>query len=317
VHRTIQPRPAPSKRPIRWRALLPWIALAYVLTGFYSVKPDERAVVRRCGKALPELRRPGLHFGFPYGIDRVTRLRVAEIKRAGVGMNLSERVLGRRARPQDAECLTGDRNLILASAIVQYKITDADPTAHLFNTTDVATLVSNVAASTLSSMVSSMNVDDVLTVQRIAIQEEVKRATQALLDRYGAGVDVTGVTLENVTPPQEVAEAFRDVTSARGDQQRLINEAEGYARRMNAIIEGEVDGIFNEAKAFATTVTQKAHGDADSFNSIVAQLSLDRQLTVKRLILETMEEVLPRLKKIVLDPGAQRSIDLGLIEEDQ
>ena len=316
MHRDYQPGPEHSKRPIRWLSLLPWIAVAYALTGFYSVKPDEWAVVRRCGRALPELRRPGLHFGFPYGIDRVTRLKVAGIKRAGVGMSLSERVLGRRARPQDAECLTGDRNLILASAIVQYKIADRNPTDHLFNVADVSTLVSNVAAGTLSSVVSSMNVDDVLTVERIAIQEDVKRATQTLLDRCGAGVEVTSVTLEDVTPPQEVAEAFRDVTSARGDRQRLINEAEGYARRLDAMLEGETDGILNEAKAFAVTVTQKAKGDADAFNSIVAQLSLDRQLTVKRLILETMEEVLPRLKKIILEPGAAGTIDVGLIEEN-
>ena len=127
---------------------------------------------------------------------------------------------------------------------------------------------------------------------------------------------MTSVTLEDVTPPQEVAEAFRDVTSARGDRQRLINEAEGYARRLDAMLEGETDGILNEAKAFAVTVTQKAKGDADAFNSIVAQLSLDRQLTVKRLILETMEEVLPRLKKIILEPGAAGTIDVGLIEEN-
>jgi len=289
--------------------LLPWLVLAYLATGFYSVRPSEQAVVRRWGGALGRLRSPGLHFGFPYGIDRVSRVRVLESKRVGVGTTLAERVLGRRAEPQRAECLTGDRNLILVSAIVQYQI--KDPKAYLFNVADVPVLVRNAAASALSSLIAGMNVDDILTVQRDAVQVRALRATQTALDRYRAGVQVTVVSLEGVAPPQEVADAFRDVTSARGDKQRAINEARGYANRLIPRARGEAHRILAEAEAYREEIVRRAEGEAERFVRVAAELSNNRQLTVRRLILETMEEVLPRLNKVILDGHA---VDLGLFE---
>lgn len=315
MHKTYHPNPPPAKRRANWLALVPWLLAAYLLTGFYTVGTNERAVVRRCGRPLPELRMPGLHFGFPYGIDRVSRLKVFERKRAGVGMGLAERSLGRRAQPQERECLTGDRNLILVSAVVQYRI--ADPKAYLFNVADVPALVRCVASSALSSVVTSMNVDDVLTVQRLAIQDEVKRATQAALDRYGAGVEVTSVSLEGVAPPQEVAQAFRDVTAAREDSQRTINEAQGYANRIIPEARGEAHRVLLEAEAYRDEIIEKAGGDAQRFTKVAAGLADNRRLTERRLILETMERVLPRLKKIVLDDSAGGALDLGLIEADE
>jgi membrane protease subunit HflK len=312
VHRAYEPKPQRAKRRVRWLALLPWLAAVYVATGFYAVQPNERAVVRRCGKALDELRMPGLHFGLPYGIDRVTRLKVLERKRVGVGITLAERSQGRAAQPQEAERLTGDRNLIRVSAIVQYRI--ADPKAYLFNVADVPALVSNAASSALTEVVTSTGVDDVLTVQRLAIQEEVKQATQTALNRYEAGVEVTSVSLEEVAAPEEVRQAFRDVTAAREDMQRMINEAQGYASRLIPQARGEARRIRLEAEASRDAVVQKAQGDAEGFTKIAAEVSGDRQLTVKRLILETMERVLPRLKKIVLDEHAGDGVDLGLIE---
>lgn len=315
MHRAYQPTPKRPKRRVRWLALVPWLAAAYVVTGFYAVEPNERAVVRRCGRALDELGMPGLHFGFPYGVDRVARLKVLERKRVGVGITLAERSQGRVAQPLEAERLTGDRNLIRVSAIVQYRI--ADPKAYLFNVADVPALVSDVASSAITSVVTSMGVDDVLTVERLAIQDEVKRTAQAALDRYEAGVEVTSVSLEEVAAPEDVRQAFHDVTAAREDMQRTVNEAQGYANRLIPQARGEARRIHLEAEAYQDAVVQKAQGDAESFAKIAAEVSGNRRLTVKRLILETMEKVLPRLKKIVLDDQAGGGVDLGLIEADQ
>lgn len=320
MHREYHPSPVSPQRPTGWLRLLtrlvllvlPCLAVAYVATGLYSVQPNEEAMVRRCGKAISR-RGPGLYFGLPAGIDKVDRLKMLEPKRVTVGMSILERALGRRIQPQQTECLSGDRNLILISAIVQYQIDDAD--AYLFEVADVPALVSNVAASELSSVVSSMNVDDILTVERIAIQNEVKQSTQATLSRYGAGVLVTAVSLEGVAPPQEVADAFRDVTAAREDHQRAINEAEGYQRRAIPQARGEARRILIEADAYRDEVTQMAQGDAQRFLTVASQLSDNRALTTKRLILETMEEVLPRLNKIILGTDAASALDLGLIEE--
>lgn len=314
MHRAYQPTPPLPKRHTSWLALVPWLVGAYALTGFYTVGTDERAVVRRCGKSLDQLQLPGLHFGFPYGVDRVTRLKVFQPKRAGVGVSLAERSLGRRVEPQEAEWLTADHNLIVLSAVVQYRI--ADPKQYVFHVADVDTLVSNVAGSALTSIITSMDVDDVLTVQRVAIQEEVKRAAQEMLGRCQAGVEVTSVSLEGATPPQEVADAFRDVTAARGDAERTVNEAQGYANRLVPEARGEAQRLLIDAEAYGDEVVEMARGDAERFTRMAQELSENRELTTKRLTLETLEKVLPRLKKIVLDGQATGAIDLGIIEAE-
>lgn len=295
-----------------WLSLLPWLLVVYAATGFYSVQPNEQAVVRRCGRMLVELRQPGLHFGFPWGIDQVTRLKMLEAKRVSVGVGLADRSLGRLADPLQAESLTGDRNLILVSAVVQYRIADAR--AYLFHNADVPALVASTTTACLTSIIASMKVDDILTVERIAIQNQVLQAAQARLDRAGAGVQIAAVSLESAAPPQEVAESFRDVTSAREDRQKAINEAQGYANRLIPQARGEAQRTLLEAEAYGDEVTEKARGDAERFRRVAAQLGSGRELTVKRLVIEAMEDILPRLNKVILDPDARQRLDLGIFD---
>ncbi len=328
MHRSYHPHPGHDR--LRWGRflllLMPCLLAAYLATGVYSVGPNERAVVRRCGRLLPAIQAPGLHVGFPWGVDRVTKVRMYELKRVGVWKTLTDRAVGRQSEPRQAELLTGDRNLILVSAVVQYEITD--PGAFLFHVRDAAPsstansgvdgLIENLAAAALSSAVSGMPVDDVLTVQRVAIQQQARSAVQGWLDRREAGSDlgvrIVSVSLEDVRPPQEVAEAFRDVTSAKADGQRAVNEAESYANVLREQARGEVERIAQDAAASAYQVTEKARGDAERFIKIATQLASGRELTLRRMILETMEEVLPRLRKIVLDGRAEKSVDLGVFE---
>jgi len=293
--------------------LLAWAAVGYVATGFYTVGPNERAVVRRCGRRLPRLQSPGLHFGFPFGIDRITRVKPSEPKQVGVRASLVDRALGRETAVLQAECLTGDRNLILVPAIVQYQIKDSE--AYVLKTMDVAALVRNVTGSEISSVISSMTVDDVLTVQRRAVAEKAKERAQAKLDRYGAGVTVTAVSLQRMRPPPEVEEAFRDVHNARADRQRAIGEADGYAKRELPRARGQARKIRYEAEAYCDRIVKEARSKADSFRKVAAEFADSRELTTRRLILETMEDVLPRLNKIILGDKMSESLDLGLIEE--
>lgn len=294
--------------------LVPWLLLAYVATGLYSVKTNESAVIRRCGKVLSQIQSPGLHFGLPWPIDRVDKLQMLELKRVVVGEGATDRTLGRQTDPQQAERLTGDRNLIMVSAVVQYRIENAP--AYLFNVADVPKLIESVASSALSDAIAGMAVDDVFTVQRVAVQDMVLSATQAAVEAHRVGARVTSVSLEGVTPPQEVADAFRDVTSAREDGHRKINEAEAYANSQAELTKGDVQRIQLDAAGFAGETTTKAQGDADRFTKTISQLSsASRDLTARRLILETIEEVLPRMKKVVVDGRAGDALDLGLIEE--
>ena len=239
-------------------------------------------------------------------------MKTQELKRVGVGLGLADRSLGRGAPPQQAECLTGDRNLIVVSAVVQYRIVDAQ--AFLFRAADVPALVSDTAAAAIASVVSSKQVDNILTVERAAIQDDVRRMTQQALNRYGAGVQVTAVTLEGVAPPQEVAESFRDVAAAREDRERAVNDAQGYANRLLPQARGEARRALLDSQGYAEETVRKAQGDADRFLMEAARLAAGRSLTLRRLILETLEGVLPRLSKVVIDPKAQRGLDLGIIE---
>ena len=338
MHRDYHPTPPRPKRRLRWWRLLPWLLVAYALTGFYMVQPNERAVVRRCGRALPQLSGPGLHFGFPYGIDRVVKIRIQEQKQvglgmsrlsrsaaeastesatqSGVGMNQWSRALGRNLQPQQAECLTGDNNVIILSANVQYQIEDVHQ--YLFGTTNVPVLVENAVAGALCGEASAMHVDDVLTTRRGWIQEEVRRHAQETLDSYRAGVRITSVLLDERTePPQEVADAFRDVTAAREDRQRAINEAQGYAARLSQSAEADADSTLQQAEAVAQQTTLLAESGAQRFRLMQAELVSGRELTIRRLILETMEEILPRMKKIVADKQASQTVDLGIIQPEE
>ena len=314
MHRAYQPPREPLKRRLRWWSLLPWLAAAYAATCFYTVRSNEQAVVSRCGKALGQLQPPGLHVGLPYGIDRVSRLKIREPKRVATGASLTERALGRKIEPIRTECLTGDRNLILVPAIVQYHIQDAK--GYLFAAADVPALVRNVTAGALCSTISSMTVDDVLTVERREVQNRVMAAAQEVLDRYGAGVLITALSLEGMGPPQEVADAFGDVNSARWDRRRAENEADGYRKRIIPQARGEAKRIITDAKAFREDTVKTARGSADRFLAVAEKLPADQELTARRLILETMEEVLPRLNKIILDDRLDNVLDLGLIEEE-
>lgn len=300
------------KLPKAWALAALCLLIAYLGTGFYSVKSNEHVVVRRCGRPLDRRRSPGLHFGLPYGIDRVSRVKMSEHKRLAIGTTLSERALGRRPNPLLSECLTGDRNLIHMTAIVQYQV--ARPREYLFNVAGVGSLVRDHAMAALSSVIAEMHVDDVWTVKRVAIQNEVRRATQEALDRCWAGVKIASVSLEGAAPPPEVAAAFQDVTAARGDAARLVDEADEYGEQLRHRAEAEADRLCIEADGYHDEVIEKARGDAERFLKAASKLSKNRSLTARRLILETMEEVLPRMKKVIMDGNARQALNLALFE---
>ncbi len=294
--------------------LLLALLVGYLATGLYTVQPDEVAAVRRCGRLLERPAGPGLHFGLPYGFDRVEKIKPMQMKRVGVGVGLAERSTGRRLQPRDAEGLTGDRNLILISAIVQYRIADAKD--YLFNTSNVTELIETTAAATLSGVIASMQVDHVLTTKRIEVQTMVRQQLLEALRGYRAGVEVVSVSLEGTAPPQEVSAAFRDVTSAFEDMQRAENEAKGYRDRLLPQSRGQAERIRLEAEAEAAKVVRTAEGDASRFSQMAAQLKGHRQLAVRRFILEAMEEILPRMEKYVLDADAGQ-LDLSIFADQK
>ena len=280
----------------------------WLLSGMYVIYADEQGVATLCGATINERVMPGIHYNAPWPVGRIYRVKVRQLQRAVIGGALVDNVVG-QADPLLAQFLTGDQNIIHVRTIVQYSVTQ--PKAYLFEAVDVGASVLNAVESELGRQIAARTVDEVLTTEKVAIQEIVQQRSQALLDQYGFGVAVQTVNIESVTAPPEAADAFRDVASARADLARITNEAEGYANDVTPRARGEGRSLLEEAAGYKERVVNQAKGDASRFTALAAEYRRNPAVTRSRLYLETMEEVLPRLDKMIVDDGG--NLDLTLI----
>lgn len=202
------------------------VIVLYLASGIFVVAPDEQGVVRRFGKFI-RIESPGLNYHLPYPIETVLTPAVTQVKRVEIGFRTI--AFGPPARyrqiPIEALMLTGDENIVSAEAIVQYKI--KDPVNYLFNIILPEQTVRSAAEASLRQVIGERKIDEALTVGKYEIQEETKRLLQILLDSYEAGILIVAVQLQDVNPPKEVQDAFKDVASAKEDKSRYINQAQG------------------------------------------------------------------------------------------
>jgi membrane protease subunit HflK len=285
------------------------LLLLWLLTGLFVVQVDEQAVVRRFGAVVAERVPPGLHLGFPWGIDRVDRVRVREQKRLNVGFEFPDPVLGRPAAPASREFLTGDQNLINIELLVQYTV--REPRAYLFSNEDVIQTLRAAAEAGIVTTVAGRPVDLLLTTGRLEAQSQLRRSLQESADRYRLGISVSSVNIQSITPPLKVADAFREVASAREDRDRIIKEAESYANATLPAAEGEASRMHEESYAYRDQKIRQARGDADRFLKAYSAYRLAPDITSSRLYLETIEEILPRLK--VVHQEGNTPVDLNLL----
>ncbi|MBC7217912.1 MAG: FtsH protease activity modulator HflK [Candidatus Caldatribacterium sp.] len=276
------------------------ILVAYLASGVYVVGPDEVGVVRRLGsynRTVP----PGIHYHLPYPFESVARPKITEVRRVEIGFRtLSPGPPPRYALvPEESLMLTGDENIVSCQFIVQFRI--SDPYQYLFRIKDPEKAVKNAAEAALREVVGKKTIDEVLTTGRAEVQEETKNLLQEILDRYEAGIRVLAVQLQDVQPPQEVVSAFKDVASAREDKVRFINEAEAYRNQILPQARGEAARIIQEAEAYRETVIRRAEGEVARFLAVLKEYEANPEVTRRRLRLEALEEVLPKVKKFVFD----------------
>jgi modulator of FtsH protease HflK len=276
----------------------------------YLVAPDQQAVETLFGKVVAPRVLPGLHWALPWPIEKVTRLKVRQLQRLVVGGDLVDGVLG-RTPPLVSQFLTGDQNILNLRVVVQYSV--GVPADYLFQTQNPAEVVGAAVESEMARRVAHRSVDSVLTTEKAAIQDEVKAAAQVILNRYRAGVALSTINIESATPPPEAADAFRDVASARADTARIVSDAEGYANDLVPKARGQARQLLEEAEGYRQKKVNEASGDAARFNQIAAEYAKASQVTGERLYLETMEQVLPRIKKLVVDQNG--NLDLTLIRK--
>jgi len=279
----------------------------YLATGIFIVAPDEQGVIRRFGKFI-RIESPGLNYHLPFPIETVTSPAVTQVKRVEIGFRTI--TFGPPARyreiPAEALMLTGDENIVSAEAIVQYKI--KDPVNYLFNIILPEQTVRSAAEATLRQVIGERKIDEALTVGKYEIQEETKKLLQELLDSYKAGILIVAVQLQDVNPPKEVQDAFKDVASAKEDKSRYINQAQGYRNDLIPKARGEAVKMTKEAEGYKIERIKKAEGDVAKFNSILTEYKKGEYITQARLYLETMEDILPNMNKVIVDLEENQSL---------
>ncbi len=281
------------------------LAALYVASGVYLVPPDRQAVVTRFGRVVDGRVMPGIHYALPYPFARVHKLKVRETKRAIIGGEAADSTLG-RTQPLQAQFLTGDQNIIQMRVVAQYSV--SSPADYLFRAADVDAVVRDAVETQMAVESARRGVDALLTTDKVQVQEAVRARAQQLLDGYRAGVQLSSVNIESIAPPAEVAEAFRDVAGARADAARIVNEAQGYANDVVPRARGAARQLAESATGYRTRKINEAVGDADRFNKLAGEYRNAREVTSDRLYMEAMEQILPRIKKLIVDSNVDLSI---------
>lgn len=293
-----------------------YLAVALVLlNGVYIIRPDEEGVVLRFGARVLPYSQPGLHYKLPWPVDTLTRVQSRRVRRLEIGFrsnsastdaepaayewNVQHRS-GRFVRkPEESQMLTGDQNMIELNATVHYDL--PKPGDYLFRQIDGEATIRAAAEAALESVVTTASLDNVLTTGRIEIERRALTALQARLDRYQSGIHALSLRLEDVHPSFEVVDAFRDVSGAYEEKNRLVNEAEGYRNEQVALARGNARANIENASAYTTGRVNRAEGDASRFEQRrIAYLTAPGP-TETRLYLETIEQVLPGKKKLIID----------------
>jgi len=282
-----------------WKIFIIGIIVLWIVSGIYIVDANEQGVVRRFGK-LSRITSPGINIHMPYPIESVETPKITEVKRIEIGFRTIDS--GPPARyqqvPHESLMLTGDENIVNLDAIVQFKIKDA--VDYLFNVRDPYSTVKMIAEASLRQVIGAHKIDEALTEGKFVIQEESMKLMQDILDSYKSGILVIAVQLQDVHPPEEVVDAFRDVASAKEDKNKLINQAEAYKNDIIPKTRGNAERLVREAEAFKQERIKKAQGDTENFLLVLNEYKNAKSITEKRIYIETMEKILPGLKKYIV-----------------
>ena len=287
------------------------IAIVWAGTGFYTVGPDEQAVLRFFGKKSGTAS-GGLHWYYPGPIGKRDVVAVTTTRRLELGFRSgADGFTVAQSVTNESLMITKDVNIVDVQAVIQYKISNLPN--FLFNVDDPGDAdrgipagqpdgrtLRDIAESALRQVVGSRNIDDVLTTEKEQVQTEVLLIMRELTQEYETGIDVLQVLLQNVNPPLEVQSAFEDVVRAREDKERLINLAEAYQASEIPKAIGEAAKVTEAAEGFKTGRIARAQGEADGFEAILEGYLLSPDVTRQRLYLEAMEEVLPGITKFIL-----------------
>jgi membrane protease subunit HflK len=274
-------------------------------SGFFRVDPDELGVVLRFGKYVREVQ-PGLNYHLPYPIETALTPKALRVNKIDIGMRVAadlRRGTTIRRVPEESLMLTGDENIVDVDFSVLWKIKPNGVGDYLFNIQQPEGTVKAVAESAMREVVGRSNIQPILTGARQNIETGVQDLIQSVLDKYGAGIQITQVQLQKVDPPSQVIDAFRDVQAARADLERSQNVAQTYANKVVPEARGRAAQITQNAEAYREQTVAEAKGATSRFLQVYDEYKKAPDVTRQRLYLETMERLFGGTDKIIMDSG--------------
>ncbi|MBC8423146.1 FtsH protease activity modulator HflK [bacterium] len=291
------------------RGVLVLLVVIAALTSFYTIEPEETGLVLRFGKYI-HATDPGLHFKMPFGVERVMKVPIQrQLKeefgfrtvRVGVQSQYSTRPYA-----DESNILTGDLNAAMVEWVVQYRV--VDPYRYLFRVRNVSDTFRDMSEAVMRQVVGDRTVNEVLTIGRAEAAMQVQIDLQTLCDQYETGIKVDQVVLQDVNPPDPVKPSFNEVNEAGQEKARLINQAQSEYNKVVPRARGEALQTIQEAEGYRMGRVNRAQGDSARFVALFRAYSRAPEVTRKRIYLETMSEVLPKVKDKVIVDGDLRSV---------
>ncbi|MEM7473447.1 MAG: FtsH protease activity modulator HflK [Planctomycetota bacterium] len=289
------------------------LILAVLYTSIYTVKAEDIGVVQRFGKLVRKAP-PGLHFKFPFGIEKVTMIPVERQQKIEFGFGTtgatnSSQSSNIREQELERSMVTGDLNAATVEWVVQYRV--QEPELFLFKVREPADTLRDISESVMRTVVGDRTVDEVITIGRQEIEADALNMLQSVVNKYELGLSIDQVQLKNVNPPQPVQPSFNEVNQAQQEREQLINVANGEYNKEVPRARGQADQKIQAAEGYALKRVNEADGDVSRFNAVLKEYIDAPAVTKRRIYIETMREVIPQLgKKIIIDNQASQVLPL-------
>ena len=297
---------------VRW-VVLGLIAVWIAFTSFYTIDPEEVGVELRFGR-YTETTQPGLNFKLPLGIESVIKVPVQRqlkeefgfrTQRAGVRSEFSRT----REAVDESNLLTGDLNSAVVEWVIQYRI--VEPYKFLFRVRNVQETLRDMSEAVMREVVGDRTVNEVLTVGRQEVADLVEQDLQLLCDQYETGIKIDQVVLQDVNPPDRVKPSFNEVNEAQQEREKLINQAQSEYNKVIPRARGQALQAIQAAEGYKLNRVNRAKGEAARFSSLYDEYRKAPEVTRKRIYLETMNEVLPKVgNKIIIDDSVEGVLPL-------
>ncbi len=304
---------------ILWILIFILVAAA-AYTSIYTVEAQSQGVVLRFGKYVKTVD-PGIQVKLPFGIDQISIVQVRRQLQQEFGFATRGGTNSTQFNPSQTErnfersMVTGDLNAATVEWIVQFRI--QDPRLFLFKVREPSLTLRDISESVMRSVVGDRTVDEVITVGRQEIESEATIQMQTIVDKYELGLSIDQVQLKDVNPPQPVQPSFNEVNQAQQEREKMINVANGEYNKVVPRARGEAEQRIQSAEGYALKRVNEAEGDVSRFNAILEEYIKAPEVTKRRLYLETMQEVIPRLgSKIIIDEEAQQILPLLQLNQD-